>query len=144
MAFLTDGYQTLISCTVGTMTTFFKEKETQAPELDMGGPIDITTMRNLAVRTAAPKHLKTVGPMKVQVMWDPTLALSSLYTIFLGANGLWSVTFPDGQVERFYGYMDKFTPASYKEGELPLAELTVIPTNISSYTTLTEASPTFV
>jgi hypothetical protein len=124
VAVLTDGYQTLVS--IGG--TVFKERETQPPGLDAGGPIDTTTMRNVRWRTMQPKHLVTATEIKVKAEYDPVFYVTIL-TSLLGVNGQIGIIFPDGHTLTFWGWLDKFVPDSHKEGEVPLADLTIHPSN---------------
>jgi hypothetical protein len=123
-AILTDGYQTLVS--IGG--TIFKERETQPPGLDSGGPIDTTTMRNLRYRTMQPKHLVTATEIKIKAEYDPIFYQVAVSTL-LGVNGTITVTFPDGSSILIWGWLDKLIPDSHKEGEVPTAEVTIHPSN---------------
>lgn len=127
MAFLTDGYQTLISFSIA-ITVNFKEKDVMPPGLDGNGEIDTTTMRNSRWRTKQPKHLVTADDMKVTVQYDPIIYQTVVNTL-LNQNGTIIVSFPDGSTLEFWGWVDKFIPAALKEGEFPLADITIHPSN---------------
>jgi hypothetical protein len=123
MPFLTDGYQTLIEVPgiVGQPVLLFREREVQPPDLDGGGPIETTTMRNTRFRTKQPKHLITTGDITTHVQYAPQVyddVLRSLQIV-----GKITIRFPDGYITVFIGWLEKFTPTSLKEGDFPLAEM---------------------
>jgi hypothetical protein len=120
MPFLKDGYQTLILITANPFVRF-REREVQPPDLDGGGEIDITTMRNVRWRTKYPKSLITGGDTVLQVNYDPRI-YSQILSV-LNVNTVVDLFFPDSSAIAFWGWVDKFTPVSLKEGEFPLAEL---------------------
>lgn len=130
--FLVDGYSTLI---VGTgystngAVIAFREKEVQPPDVDGGGEIDTTTMRNLLWHSASPKALLKLGQTKLQVQYDPFMYNQIVVNALI--NRLWTVIFPDAATLGFYGWLDKFTPTSHKEGEFPLAEIILFPSMMS-------------
>jgi hypothetical protein len=68
--FLTDGYQTLVSF-ASDATPLFYEIEVTPPSIGIGKPIPISTMRNIKYNTQASAKLLTVGPMKIQVAYNP-------------------------------------------------------------------------
>src|SRR5207253_1537103 len=108
---LDDGFSTLITLENIPDVKLF-EKEVTPPAMQAGGPIETTTMRNIAVRTAAPKKLKNLGPVNSTCAYA-TDALSSIYAQ-LGVNQRITVTFPDGSRWRYWGWLDAFTPGSNK------------------------------
>lgn len=123
MAYLTDGYQTLVGFDAAPAIQF-KEKEVQPPDLDGGGEVDTTTMHNVRWRTKQPKHLVSAGDMSIQAQYDPIL-YSTIVSDLLNVNNLITITFPDGATLEIWGWVDKFTPAPLKEGEFPLAEVKI-------------------
>lgn len=123
MAFMHDGFSTIISVWTNGQPINLKEREVQPPDLDGGGEIDTTTMRNVRWRTKAPKSLWTLGDLTVQVQYDP-IAYQQLLP-WVNVITYFTVVFPTGQWIGFYGWIDKFTPPSHKEGEFPVAELKV-------------------
>jgi hypothetical protein len=147
MAYLTDGYQTLIAfgsvAGAGAPLTFL-EKEVHPPSIKGGGGIDITNMRQGVIvpgvlpgsfpRTQLPKHLYSVGDTTTIVEWDSTMYNFNQVMAFINQLTDITITFPDGNVETFYGWLDEFTPASMKEGELPTAELKICYAGLSSRT----------
>jgi hypothetical protein len=130
MALYTDGYQTIISINslAGVPGLVLAEKTVTPVGLDAGGPIDVTTMRNVSMRTNVPKALVTLDPMTVTAAYDARAYPNFFANLRL--NQRISVTFPDNNVVRFWGYVDKFKPAALKEGEQPTAEVTIQPTNL--------------
>lgn len=128
MAFLTDGHQTLIRFLVsgssGLSGVVLKEVEVQPPGIDGGGENDTTTMHNEVWRTRQPKKLKTMTPHSVVVSYDPAI-YDDILSI-LQANGEIEVEFPDGSKLTYWGWLDTFVPQSLKEGEMPLADCTII------------------
>jgi len=143
MAFLTDGYQTLISFSAFPVFVpqSVKEKEVQPPDLDGMGEIDTTTMRNLRFRTKQPKHLITLGDVKLRVQYDPQ-AYSEIVDNILNTNAQWTITFPDASTLTFYAWLDKFVPDSLKEGEFPLADIIIHCSNSDNCSN--EKAPIFV
>lgn len=141
MSFLTDGYQALIAFnSSGGVPTYMKEKEVQPPDIDGGGEIDTTTMRNVVWRTRQPKHLKTLGNIVVHVEYDSATYVNIVSAI--NVNQTITVSFPDGHTLTFWGWVNKFTPTSLKEGEFPTAELQVICSNQTSNNV--ESGPVYV
>lgn len=123
---LDDGYQTLISFAADTNILFY-EKEVTPPEVDGGGEVDTTTMLNATWRTKQPKALKTLGNAGATVAYDP--ACYPEVVALINVNNLITVTFPDGDTLAFWGWLNKFTPGSNKEGEQPTAEVEIIASN---------------
>ncbi|MFN7318246.1 MAG: hypothetical protein ACK5S6_01940 [bacterium] len=137
MVMLRDGFKTIITIT-GVSGTF-EEIEVSPPELDAGGSIDQTTMRNTRWRTFIGKSLVTLGEFSVKVaysahMYDQMLAV-------LGRNRHIVVTFPSGNTLSFYAILDKFTPDTLTEGERPEATITFIPSNLTTAVPPVEFSP---
>ena len=128
MPMLVDGYSTLITVAVGSIFAILREKEVQPIGVDGGGGIDTTTMRNVRMRTKAPKALVTLDDMTFHAQYDPT-AYSTIVNVIMQKVGLISIVFPDGSVVSFQGWLDKFKPGSNKEGEFPTAECTIIAGN---------------
>jgi hypothetical protein len=131
---LANGFRSLISFALRP-NLFVREKEIQPPEIDGGGPIDTTTMRNLAWRTKAAKSLKDLGEIVLQVQFDPFVY--SQLSVDINTPQTMTVTFPDGAFIQFVAYINKFTPPSMKEGEFPLAELRIVPTNKELFAAVT-------
>ncbi len=123
---LDDGFSTIVTLE-NIPTVKMYEKEVTPPGFTGGGPIETTTMRNTAWRTAAPRQLKTLSPVTMNVAY----ATESLPIIReqIGVNQLITVTFPDASLMSFYGWIESFTPGANKEGDQPTAAVNVHPSN---------------
>jgi hypothetical protein len=123
---LDDGFSTIITfANIPTIKIF--EKEVTPPGITSGGPIDTTTMRNTAWRTMSPRQLKSLTGVSATVAFA-TDAIDAIMAQ-IAVNQLVTVTFPDGSSIEFYGWLEEFTPGSFKEGEQPTAALKVQPSN---------------
>jgi hypothetical protein len=126
MGILKDGIGSRISINIGN--AFYAEIEITPPEVDGRGGIDMTSLRNRGWITMAPKSLKALNAMTARVQYDPIM-----YGVVIGIlqrNRQMSVTFPDGGVLTFWGWIDKFTPEGMSEGNKPTATLTIQPSNL--------------
>jgi hypothetical protein len=132
-----DGYRTVFSLSL-LPTTSFWEKEVKPPGVDGGEAVDTTTMRNNKWRTYGARHLKTLTEMTCNVAWDPDVYTQIVNTL-INNNAAITVWFPDGSSLSWYGYMVKFDPGEHKEGEMPIASMTLRPTNTDE--TTAEQSP---
>lgn len=132
--FLHDGFQTWIGFPdlAPNIALVMKEREVQPPDMDGGGEIETSTMRNTRWRTKAPKSLITLGDVTLQVQYDPSLYNDILALI--NVNTRVEIKFPDTSTLTFYGWVDKFTPPSHKEGEFPVAEIKVHCSNVHAGT----------
>lgn len=121
-----DGFSTVITL-ANIPTVKIYEKEVTPPGVSAGGPIDTTTMRNVAWRTMNPRALKSLTPVTVTVAF----ASESIPVIQnqVGVNQLITVTFPDMSTLAFYGWIEEFTPGAFVEGEQPTATLNIQPSN---------------
>lgn len=138
--YINNGFPTTITFSLeSTGATYLKVKEIQPPGIDGGGEIDITTMLNSTWRTRWPKSLKTLSECVLQCLYD-----SEVYTSILSMiNAIQQLTihFPDTSTTEFWGYVNRFTPAALKEGEVGMAEVQIIPTNVN--TSGVEEAPTY-
>ncbi len=139
---LPDGYQTLIAFASNASIQFW-EVTTQPPGIDGGEPVNNTTMLNLAWRTMRARKLKTLTPIKVTAAYDPD-AFNSGTNLVTMINKEDSVTvrFPSMDTVAFFGYLQKAEPVEHKEGEMPLLNLTIVPTNWD-YTNGLEVGPLY-
>ena len=135
---LKDGFSTTVNIT-GAGVTFF-EIETQPPGLDGGEPINITTMRNTALRTRAPRHLYDVTPVSIRAAYDPTV-IDTIKSI-INSNRSIVTTMPDGATITWWGYLQRFIPEPNREGQQPVAAITLVPTNLNG--TGVETAPVVV
>ncbi len=121
---LDDGFSTIITLqNLPTVKLF--ERDVTPPGYTAGGPIETTTMRNLAYRTSAPRKLKSLSQIKATVAYA-TEALQEVWAQ-IGVNQLITITFPDESTISFWGWVESFTPSDHKEGEQPTAALIVHP-----------------
>ncbi len=124
---LTDGFKTTIAFARKSNINLW-EKEPKPPGLDGGDAIETTTMLNSTWRTMAPRQLTTLTKLTGTFAYDPGV-YADILSVLLNQPGAITVHYPDGSTLDFYGYLEKFEPQSHKEGDMPLAECTVTPTN---------------
>lgn len=121
---LDDGFSTIITLeNIPTIKLY--EKDVTPPGYTAGGPIETTTMRNIAYRTSAPRQLKSLTQVTATVAYA-TVALQDIWAQ-IGVNQLITITFPDESTLEFYGWIEEFTAATHTEGEQPTATLTIQP-----------------
>jgi hypothetical protein len=118
---LDDGFSTIISFADFPSVQFY-EKEVTPPGMDGGGPNDTTTMRNITLRTMAPKKLKSMTQFQCTAAYDPGV-YASVWSM-INVNQAMTITFPEGDTLVFWGWVDKFEPGAVKEGEQPTATVT--------------------
>jgi len=136
-----DGFSTTIAFSAGTsgVTLLLWEKSLTPPGVSAGGATDTTTMRNTTWRTMAPKLLKTLTEASVQAAYDPEVY--DELVAMIGVNQSIVITFADDSTFTFWGFIDAFTPGEIVEGEQPVADLTIIPTNQNG--SLVETAPEY-
>lgn len=136
---LREGFPTTIALSNAPGVGFWEET-IKVPAIDGGEPIDTTTMLNANWRTLAPRKLKKLDPFTINAGYDPNV----LPTIINNINIQQTITvwFPDGGALAFYGYMQKFDPGEMKEGTMPLANITFVPTNYDHVNEV-EAGPVY-
>jgi len=123
-----DGFKTTIDFTgAGTV---FEEISVQPPGLDVGTPIDTTTMRRTKYRGKAPRKLLDAPDGDLTVAYDPT-AYTTFATL-LGNNQLITVTWPDGGTRAFWGYAGSFIPDALEEGKRPTAKIRIVETDTNA------------
>lgn len=119
---LDDGFSTIITLeNIPTIKLY--EKDVTPPGYTAGGPIETTTMRNIAYRTSAPRKLKSLTQLTATVAYA-TVAYPDIWAQ-IGINQLVTVTFPDESTISFYGWIEEFTAATHTEGEQPTASLVI-------------------
>lgn len=128
---LDDGYQTVIAFAADPDVSLW-EMTVQPPGLDGGDPIETSTMHNANLRTMSSRQLKTMTPMTTTAAYDPNLYnnLNALINVETSI----TVIFPDGSTLAFFGFLQKFDPSELKEGEMPTASITIVPTNVDPAT----------
>lgn len=117
-----DGKGTQISLGSNSL----QEVSITPPSISSGGEINTTTHRNGTWRTKSPKILKEFGEVSFSAVYDPAQVGTMLTSV--GTNQEITVTFADSTTLVFYGYIDSFSPGEITEGELPTADVTIIPT----------------
>ena len=118
-----DGQGTTISLGGNTL----QEVSITPPALNGGGEINVTTHRNSAYRTKAPKKLTELGEVSFSAIYDPAEWNAALSDI--NNNQQITVTFANGDTLQFYGFVDSFAPAEISEGEIPTVDVTIIVSN---------------
>jgi len=124
-----DGFRTLIAF-ANMNNVAFAEVHVKPFGLDGRGPIDTTSMRNLKYVTKWPKQLVDLTPIQSDCQWVPSL-LPQLKQFALLINQLITITMPTGDLLQFYGWLDKAEPQPQKEGDVPIIQFTIIPSNIN-------------
>ncbi len=127
MTKMEDGYQTSIafSSAGSGVNVYMYNTGVTPPGLAGGGPIDTTTMENVTYRTQVPKSLIGMSPCSFVGGYN-----SNVYTellLALNVNQEIVVTFPDTSTLTFWGWIDEFVPNPLVEGEMPTANITIIP-----------------
>lgn len=121
---LADGLMTTVAFEL--IPFVIPEKDVTPPGFDGGGPIDVTTNRNVRYRSMFPKWLRTLTPLTFTGVVDPDW-IPPIEAV-VNVNQIVDVNFPDGFILEFFGYIDKFVPGSHKESEQPTYVFTVQPT----------------
>lgn len=121
-----DGFSTLYSFRDSPDGNLW-EKEVTPPGMSAGGAVDTTTMRNVRNRTANPKKLITLTPSTFTAAYDTAFYVQA--RSMLGKNQPITVHFADGSKIIFWGWLDEFKPSGITEGNQPVAECTIIPSN---------------
>lgn len=123
---LKDGHSTKITLASDTDISFW-EKQVQPPGIDGGDPVERTTMHNTSWRTFGPRSLKTLTEAQVTAEYDPDVY--SQIVAIVNVETTVTVTFKDGSTVAFYGYLRSFEPQEVEEGEPPMCEIVIQPTN---------------
>lgn len=139
---LHDGFSTKISFNSNTTVSFW-EKDVQPPGYDGGEKVDQTTMHNIQFKTSVPRTLIDVTGVKTKVAYDPNVYNSGQILSLINRNDSITVHFPEGSTLTFFGFLQKFTPASVAEGEQPVADIEIMPTNYDDVAH-TEQAPVLV
>jgi hypothetical protein len=122
MGRMDDGFSTTIDFSgFPTLTLVMWEKTVTPPGVDGGGPNETTTMRNTALRTNAPKKLKSMTEGSATVAYDPAI-YPTLFAM-INVNQLITINYPDGSSIAFWGWLNSFEPGEIVEGEQPTADL---------------------
>jgi hypothetical protein len=127
--YLLDGYQILVAFALDPNIQLW-EKSVTPPGVDGGGPIEVATMRNSSLRTRAPKHLVTVTEMTMVCAFHPEV-YDEFYAIMQQIQAT-IITFPNGTAMTIFGWVDKFMPAEFTEGNMPTANVTFYPSMMTA------------
>jgi hypothetical protein len=126
---LTDGFSTKF-CPKSNPTISFWESTVTPPGIDGGDEIDTTTMHNTTWRTRDSRALRTLTEAQCKAAYDPVIYTDILTLVNL--NDEWTVRFPDGSTLAFWGFLKTFEPDEVQEGEMPMATVTICPTNMDN------------
>ena len=126
---LKDGFSSMLTFAADSDIMLF-EKSVQPPSLDGGEPVDTTTMHNTLYRTVAPRKLITLGSHTIKCAYDPKV-YDQIIDIINDETTI-TVEFSDGSTLAYYGYLQKFEPEAMEEGTMPMANVTIVPTNIDA------------
>lgn len=126
---LENGYQSLVTFEADPDVALW-ETEVTPPGIDGGQKIDVTTMHNVTTKTSAPQALGDITDNQFSAAYDPMvytqiIALRNLRTTI-------TVQFPNGDTLAYFGFLQKFEPTSLKNGEFPIATVTISATNRDS------------
>jgi len=123
---LEDGFSSKFAFAVNPTVSLW-EIETKPPGVDGGDAIDITTHHNVALRTRAPRQLKSLTETTHKCAYDPQV-ITQLLSIVNKPGGI-TQYFPDGSSEDYFGYVRLVEFDPLVEGTFPTATVTVTPTN---------------
>lgn len=123
---LKDGHGTLIAFKLDPDISFWEVSLTP-PGIDGGDANECTTMHNTTWRTFFPRQLQTLTEASVTAKYDPDLYDEIL--AILNVNDAITIHFPDKSTLDFFGYVRLFEPQEITEGEAPMADITIQPTN---------------
>lgn len=137
-----DGFSTKISF-ASNPTVCFWERTVKPPGMNGGDAINTTTMHNSTVHTKAPRSLIDYDNSTLNVAWDPNAFGTGQVKSLINFRDSITCRFPDGSTLTFYGYLQKFEPSDMKEGDMPEASITIVPTNWDPVGRV-EAAPVFV
>lgn len=138
MGLLEDGFPTTFTFAMDATVTV-KEVEVTPFGVEGGGEKNMTNMRNTKWRTALPKRLMKMTPASVVVEY----AAADLPKIraMVNKNQLLTIMHEDGSGEAVFGWVDEFKPGAHTEGEVPTADMTLIPSMLSNTSPRVETDP---
>jgi hypothetical protein len=134
-----DGYRTLITFRLNPAIQLW-EKTVKPPGFDGGDKIDTTTMHNDVWRTYEHRALKTLTDVSASCAYDPDVYPGILE--LLNDTTVITIRYPDHSTLCFWGFLQKAEVQEHKEGEMPMINITVTPTNWDP-NTFTEEAPVF-
>lgn len=136
--YLKDGFSTKVAFN-RLPAALFWEIEVQPPGVEGGDPIQTSTMHNTLWRTMQARSLRTLTPFAVVCAYDPKFHDQAVATL-INDDGSITTRHSDGSTLDFFGFLQNFIPQSNKEGEMPTANLQIVPTNYDSVNRV-EAGP---
>lgn len=128
MSRLIDGFPTLML--IGNAPVGFPlwELRVTPPSVTGGGPINVTSMRNTALRTQLPKKLKSIGNILFNSAYDPVLYSSGV--AIMQINTAVTTFFSDASNVVVMGWLEEFAPKEVGEGEQPDAACMLCVSNL--------------
>lgn len=131
---LKNGFKSLIVFTSLPTASFWEKVEggVKPGKIDGGAPINITTMRNTAVHTKAPRALIEEGDITVQCLFDPALRTQIRNTLLNRAHDTITTINSDGSTEAAYGYLMSAEFSNFENGKPPEVTLNIVITNIDA------------
>lgn len=120
-----EGYQSLITFAADPDLSFW-EQVVGAPGIDGGDPVPTSSMHNVALRTLAPRKLRSLTPFQVQGKFSSG-TLDQIAAL-CNKNGWITITWPDETDYSFPGYLKSFTPGQAQEGNPLVGTIEVVPT----------------
>lgn len=123
---LTDGFQCLITFAADTDISLFQLGVTP-PGVSVGDAVPTTTFHNTTWETSVPPQLKSLTEAALTAAYDPAV-LDQIIAI-AGVATTITLTFITGATWAFYGFLKDFKPNGLKKGDMPLADVTIQPTN---------------
>lgn len=121
---LSDGFSTIVTLENIPDVKLF-EREVSASGYSAGGAISTTTMRSVVWRSQFARSLLTLAPVSATVAF----ATNAIPRIIgqVGVNQQVVLTFPNGAVLVFYGWIEEFRFNAFAEGEQPTASVLIQP-----------------
>jgi len=119
-----------IQVSISGITANIDPKSITPPGITNGDEIDTTTQSNSAYKTKYPRKLLEVSDASFTAAWN--IAGWDELTSVVGQNGEIVFTFPDDSTLTVWGYLKEFTPGEFAEGEMPVADATIVITNENS------------
>jgi hypothetical protein len=136
--YLTDGFATKIAGS-GLLNLYMKTVKPVG--LAGGGEVDITTMYNTLWRTRNPKKLITAKPFTASCAY--ATAMYPELVANLNYNQLFTLTFPDLCTLAVWAWIDDVDPQDVSEGNMPMANVTFIPSNHTNAIPYVETAPAY-
>lgn len=141
---LTDGHGIIIEFfdnpdDLNLATVQFWEISVTPPGIMGGGANRTSTMRNTTYHTKQPKSLIELSDCTAKVSYHPEIYESILEIILV--NKWIRITWPDGNMLGFWGWLDEIKFGDVQSGEQPEADITIICSNQD--TECEEAAPVY-